>query len=94
MRELEVYCRWHRLWVPKAHSAELPRDEPINILARLEKENNQMQRWLDQFHAIQKAWKHLHGKSQEITSLDNDKDISDFIDSSNDDFQEISTYKD
>ena len=52
-----------------------------------------MQRWLDQFHAIQKAWKHLHGKSQEITSLDNDKDISDFIDSSNDDFQEISTYK-
>ena len=22
--ELEVYCRWHRLRVPKAHSAELP----------------------------------------------------------------------
>ena len=61
-----------------------------------------MQRRLDQFHAIQKAWKHLQGKAHEraiksineITSLDDDKDISDFLDSSNDDFQEISTYKD
>ena len=34
--ELEAYCRWHGLRVPKAHSAELPRDEPANILARLE----------------------------------------------------------
>ena len=42
--ELEVYCRWHGLRVPKARSAELPRDEPANILARLEEENNQMQR--------------------------------------------------
>ena len=39
--ELEVYCRWHRLQVPKAHSAKLPRDEPTNILAHLEQENNQ-----------------------------------------------------
>ena len=45
--ELEVYCRWHRLWVPKARSTELPRDEPANILAHLEQENNQMQRRLD-----------------------------------------------
>ena len=37
--ELEVYCRWHGLRVPKARSAELPRDEPY-ILARLEQENN------------------------------------------------------
>ena len=42
--ELEVYCRWHQLRVPKAHSAELPRDEPANILACFEQENNQMQR--------------------------------------------------
>ena len=42
--DLEVYCRWHGLRVPKTHSAELPRDELANILARLEQENNQMQR--------------------------------------------------
>ena len=41
---LEVYCQWHGLRVPKARSAELPRDELANILARLEQENNQMQR--------------------------------------------------
>ena len=63
--ELEVYCWWHGLRVPKAHSVELPRDEPTNILARLEQENNQMQRWLDRFHAIQKTRKHLKGKAQE-----------------------------
>ena len=40
--ELEVYCRWHGLRVPKARSVELPRDEPANILACLEQENNQM----------------------------------------------------
>ena len=95
--ELEVYCRWHELRVPKARLAELPRDEPTNILARLEWENDQMQRWLDRFHAIQKARKHLSGKAQEwaiksineITNLDDDKDISDFSDSSNDDFQKF-----
>ena len=63
--ELEVYCRWHGLQLPKACSAELPRDEPANILAHLELENNQMQRQLDHFHAIQKARKHLKGKAQE-----------------------------
>ena len=91
--ELELYCRWHGLWVPKAHLAKLPRDEPINILARLEQENNQMQRRLDLFHAIQKARKHLKGKVQEraikpvneITTLDDERDISDFSNSSNDD---------
>ena len=40
--ELEVYCRWHGLRVPKACSAELPSDEPANILACLKQENNQM----------------------------------------------------
>ena len=40
--ELEVYCRWHGLRVPKARLAKLPRDEPTSILARLEQENNQM----------------------------------------------------
>ena len=50
--ELEVYCRWHGLQVPKTRSVELPRDEPANILAHLEQENNQMQRRLDRFHAI------------------------------------------
>ena len=33
--KLEVYYRWHRLRVPKACLAELPRDEPANILAHL-----------------------------------------------------------
>ena len=40
--ELEVYCRWHGLWVPKACSDKSPRDKPTNILAHLEKEKNQM----------------------------------------------------
>ena len=40
--ELEVYCRWHGIRVPKARLAKLPRDEPTSILARLEQENNQM----------------------------------------------------
>ena len=53
------------LRVLKARLAKLPRDEPTNILARLEQENNQMQRQLDRFHAIQKARKHLKGKAQE-----------------------------
>ena len=61
--ELEVYCRWHELRVPKARSTELPRDKPANILAHLEQENNQMQRQLDRFHVIQKARKHLKGKA-------------------------------
>ena len=95
--ELEVYCRWHGLRVPKTRSAELPRDEPANILAHLEQENNQMQRRLDRFHAIQKVRKHLKGKAQEraiksineITVLDDERDISDFSDSSNDDFQKF-----
>ena len=42
-RKLEVYCKWHRLRVPKACS-ELPRDEPTKVLACLERENNKMQR--------------------------------------------------
>ena len=95
--KLEVYCRWHGLQVPKARSAELPKDEPTNILARLERENNQMQMQLDCFHAIQKARKHLSRKAQkraiksinEITNLDDDKDILDFSDLSNDYFQKF-----
>ena len=86
-----------RVTSSKARSVELPRDEPANILARLEQENNQMQRRLDRFHAIQKARKHLKGKVQEraiksineITALDDERDILDFSDSSNDDFQKF-----
>ena len=93
--ELEVYCQWHGLRVPKARSTELPRDEPTNILARLEQENNQMQRQLDHFHTIQKA--RLQGKVQEraiksineITLFDDERDISNFSDSSNDNFQKF-----
>ena len=56
-----------------------------------------MQRRLDHFHSIQKATKHLKGKVQErdiksineITTLDDNKDILDFSDSSNDDFQKF-----
>ena len=56
-----------------------------------------MQRRLDCFHAIQKARKHLKGKAQErainsineITSLDDERDISDYSDSSNYDFQKF-----
>ncbi|KAL0001295.1 hypothetical protein SO802_015076 [Lithocarpus litseifolius] len=95
--ELEVYCRWQGLRVTKARSAELLRDEPANILSHLEQENNQMQLRLDHFHAIQKVSKHLKGKAQEramkfineITALDDERDISDFSDSSNDDFQKF-----
>ena len=56
-----------------------------------------MQRRLDCFHAIQKPRKHLKGKAQEraidsineITLLDDERDISDYSDSSNDDFQKF-----
>ena len=56
-----------------------------------------MQRRLNCFHAIEKARKHLKGKAQEramkfineITVLDDERDISDFLDSSNDDFQKF-----
>ena len=56
-----------------------------------------MQMQLDCFHAVEKARKHLSGKAQEqaiksineIITLDNDKDILDFLDSSNDDFQKF-----
>ena len=56
-----------------------------------------MQRRLEHFHAIQKARKHLKGKAQkraiksinEITTLDDERDISEFSDSSNDDFQKF-----
>ena len=92
--ELEVYCQWHGLRVLKAQSIELPKHKPTNVLARLERENNQMQRQLNRFHAVQKARKHLSEKAQEqaiksineITTLGDDKDISDFSNSSNDDF--------
>ena len=92
-----MYCRWHGLQVPKACSAELPRDESSNILTCLEQENNQIQRRLDRFHAIQKARKHLKWQAQqraiksinEVTTLDDEKDILNFSDSSNDDFQKF-----
>ena len=95
--ELEVYCRWHGVRVPKACLAKLTRDEPANILAHLEQENNQMQRRLDRFHVIQIGRKHLKGKAQEraiksineIIVLDDERDISNFSDSSNDDFQKF-----
>ena len=56
-----------------------------------------MQRQLDHFHAIQKAMKHLKGKAQEraiksineIIALDDEKDISNVLDSNNDDFQKF-----
>ena len=51
--------------VPKARLAELSREETTNVLAHLERENNQMQQRLDRFHTIQKARKHLKGKAQE-----------------------------
>ena len=56
-----------------------------------------MQRRLDRFHAIQKARKHLKWQAQqraikfinEVTTLDDEKDILNFSDSSNDDFQKF-----
>ena len=56
-----------------------------------------MQMQLDHFHAVQKARKHLSGKAQEqaiksineIIALDDERDILDFLDSSNDDFQKF-----
>ena len=90
-----MYCRWHGLRVPKAHSTELPREDSTVIFDRLERENKQIQRRLDCYHAIQKAIKHLKGKGQErviksineITDLDSNKDLSNFSDSDNNDFQ-------
>ena len=60
-----------------------------------------MQRRLDRFHAIKKAKKHLKVKAQEraiksineVTVLDDERDISDFSDSSNDDFQKFLPFK-
>ena len=56
-----------------------------------------MKRQLDHFHAIQKVKKHLKGKTQEraiksiseVTTLDDERNISDFSDSSNDNFQKF-----
>ena len=56
-----------------------------------------MQQRLDHFHAIQKARKHVKEKAQgraiksinEITNLDDDKDILVFSNSINDDFQKF-----
>ena len=95
--ELQVYCRWHELRVSKPHSAELPREDSMMILDQLEREIKQMQRRLDRYHVIQKARKHLKGKANEraihsineITNLNSDKELSDFSNSSNDDFQNI-----
>ncbi len=84
--ELQVYCRWHELQVPKPRSAELPREDFMMILDQLEREIKQMQRRLDRYHAIQKAQKHLKGKANErainsineITNLNSDKELFDF----------------
>ena len=62
--EFEVYYIWHELRVTKTHSTELPKEDSIVIVDRLERENKQMQRRLDCYHAIQKALKHLKGKGQ------------------------------
>ena len=40
--ELEVYCQWHGLRVPKARLAELPKDNIAKIFNLIEIENNQM----------------------------------------------------
>ena len=55
-----------------------------------------MQKRLDHFHVVQNARKHLSGKAQEwaiksneTTTLDDDKDISNFLDSRNDDFKKF-----
>ena len=81
----------------KARSVELPREDSMMILDQLEREIKQMQRRLDCYHVIQKARKHLKGKANEraihsineITNLNSDKELSDFSNSSNDDFQNI-----
>jgi hypothetical protein len=73
----------------------VPKDNIAKIFNLIERENNQMQWRLDRYHAIQKARKHLKGKGQdrainsinEISNLASDNEISDFSDSSNDDFQ-------
>jgi hypothetical protein len=93
--ELKVYCGRHGLRVPKARSTELPREDSTMILDRLERENKQMQTRLDRYHAIQKARKLIKGKAQEwaiksineITNLDSNKELSDYSDSGNNDFQ-------
>lgn len=97
--ELEVYCRYHGLPVPKARSAELPRNtvQDIEIVcSRLERENAQMQRRLDRYHAIQRAKHNLPNPSSAVnnivndTSLMSDCELSDFSD--DDDLDDFVSY--
>ncbi|GMP50023.1 hypothetical protein CsSME_00016804 [Camellia sinensis var. sinensis] len=94
--ELEIYCRWHGLRVPRARSAELCRNKSCNdatVISRLQRENTQMQRRLDRFHYIKYAKKKSHFDCDNANTtiiedllLVSDPDISDFSDDSDDDF--------
>ena len=58
--ELEVFCHWHSIPVPKARSAELLKDQcedNDSMLRRMERENNKMQIRLKRFHMILDAKK-------------------------------------
>ena len=92
--ELEVYCRWHGLMVPKARSADIydPQNSTNHneIIARLERENDQMQRRLDRLHAIDHAKiEHFDPDYAEIQILEDpllvsDTELSDYSDLSDD----------
>ncbi|GMP59973.1 hypothetical protein CsSME_00023033 [Camellia sinensis var. sinensis] len=94
--ELEIYCQWHGLWVPRACLAEQCRNKSCGdatAISRLQRENTQMQRRLDRFHYIEYAKKKSHFDCDSaITTiiedplLVSDPDISDFSDDSDDDF--------
>ena len=94
--ELEVFCRWHGLRVPRTRSADLvigPQANDASVLHRLQREVMQTERRLHRFHEIQAAKKHGIGKQfnvQHILAdpmLISDPDLSDFTESSDDDFQ-------
>lgn len=94
--ELEVFCRWRSLRVPRTCLADIGKDLEVNeasILHTLQQEVMQMERRLHRFHKIEAAKRHSISKDftveQSLTDpmLISDPNLSNFTESSNDDFQ-------
>ena len=90
---LEIYCRWHGLSVPKARSAEictdLTRDDPA-VIERLKLENAQMKRRLKRFHLLEYVKEEAVNVVETMATVIEDPDlmsdpeISDFSDDGDD----------
>ncbi|KAA8547069.1 hypothetical protein F0562_003498 [Nyssa sinensis] len=92
--ELEVYCRWHGLRVPRARSANICVDkihDSVEVINRLKKENDQMQRCLDRFHAMEHVKnEQFHPKEAIIDVIEDelmvsDPELLDYTDDNDDD---------